>query len=85
MSTTKKDIIEKISGEFFKATFFGDSKQFKCRHNNKTVGSFYKNATEDERKAMQEITSKELWGRAAHDTMLHETLNQIKKKHSHNG
>ena len=83
---TKKDMIKKISSEFHKMVFFGDSKQFKMRHSeNKVVGAFYKNATDDERKAMQQITSKELFGVAAKDTLLYDTLEQIKKKNSHNG
>lgn len=84
-SVSKKDMVEKISGEFFKSVFFGDSKQFRARHpENRVVGSFYKNATEEEKTAMQQITSEELFGVAAKDTMLYDTLECIRKKKSHN-
>ena len=80
---TKKDIIEKIRREHRLTSCLYEGNglvQRKGRFRVQAVADFYKNATEEERKAMQEITAKELWGMAAKDVMLFDMLKRKKKK-----
>lgn len=77
---TKKDVIEKIQDEFRKAIHFGNSKDFVQRQGKSIVGDFWKNASKEERIVMREISSKELFGIAARDTMLYDILEVNKAK-----